>query len=214
MNTPGPNEIDAQTAAELIEQGKAVLVDVREPDEHARERIECAQLLPLSRFDPGAIRRESGQKVILHCRSGKRSLDALRKLREHDDEVEAVSLAGGIIDWKKCGKPVHFSRSAPLPIIRQVQLVAGSLVLIGTILGAFVSPWILLLPAFVGSGLIFAGATGTCGMASLLGVMPWNRLPQTSPTIKSDTTQTATRSPERAEPPMVETVSRGSSARV
>lgn len=101
MSAHNNHEIDAHTAHEQVERGEAVLVDVREHDEHARERIDGAQLNPLSRFDPGAIQRERQQKVILYCRSGKRSLDALRALREHDEQVDAKSLAGGIIDWKK-----------------------------------------------------------------------------------------------------------------
>ena len=55
--------------------------------------------------------------------------------------------------------------------MRQVQIAAGSLVL----LGAIVSPWLYGLSAFVGAGLVFAGVTGTCGLARLLRVMPWNR---------------------------------------
>jgi hypothetical protein len=56
-----------------------------------------------------------------------------------------------------------------------VQITAGSLVLIGVILGFAVSPWFFALSAFVGAGLTFAGISGTCAMASLLTVMPWNR---------------------------------------
>lgn len=59
--------------------------------------------------------------------------------------------------------------------MRQVQLVAGSLVALGIALGVFLNPWFLVLPAFVGCGLMFAGATGWCGMAMLLGAMPWNK---------------------------------------
>lgn len=106
MKSHQSNEIDAHEAFELIERGEAVLVDVREADEHARERIDGAQLVPMSRFDPEAIRCERGQTVILYCRSGRRSLDALRAVRAHDDDLEAVSMAGGIIGWKKCGKGV------------------------------------------------------------------------------------------------------------
>jgi hypothetical protein len=48
-------------------------------------------------------------------------------------------------------------------------------VLTGVVLGLFVSPGFFGLSAFVGAGLTFAGATGWCGMAKLLAVMPWNR---------------------------------------
>jgi len=59
---------------------------------------------------------------------------------------------------------------------RQVRIADGSLVLLGTALGAFVHPAFRTLPAFVGAGLVFAGVTDTCGMAMLLARMPWNRV--------------------------------------
>jgi hypothetical protein len=56
-----------------------------------------------------------------------------------------------------------------------VQIVAGTLVVLGTVLGATVSPWFLLLSGLVGAGLVFAGSTGFCGMAALLLRLPYNR---------------------------------------
>ena len=57
----------------------------------------------------------------------------------------------------------------------QCQIAAGLLVLTGVLLGTFVAaPWYGL-AGFVGAGLTFAGATGFCGMARLLMLMPWNR---------------------------------------
>jgi len=61
-----------------------------------------------------------------------------------------------------------------MPIMRQVQVVVGFMVLLSSALAALVSPWFLLLTGFFGAGLLFAGLTGTCGMAALLGRMPWN----------------------------------------
>ena len=65
--------------------------------------------------------------------------------------------------------------SQPLPLMRQVQIAAGSLALLGVILGYTVSSIFFLLSGFVGAGLILAGVTGFCGMARLLDKMPWNR---------------------------------------
>lgn len=59
--------------------------------------------------------------------------------------------------------------------MRQVQVAAGSLVLLGVFLGAYVSPGFYFLAGFVGAGLVFAGFSGFCGMARLLMRMPWNR---------------------------------------
>jgi len=67
------------------------------------------------------------------------------------------------------------NKNAPISIMRQVQIVAGSLVLIGTLLGVFVSPKFLFLSGFVGAGLLFAGITNTCAMAQLLAKLPYNQ---------------------------------------
>jgi hypothetical protein len=61
------------------------------------------------------------------------------------------------------------------PLTRQVQIAAGSMVVLGVILGVTVSPLFYALSGFVGAGLVFAGVTGTCGLASVLRLMPWNR---------------------------------------
>jgi hypothetical protein len=58
---------------------------------------------------------------------------------------------------------------------RQVQIAAGSLILLGVLLGAGVAPQSYLLSGLVGAGLILAGLSGWCGMARLLEIMPWNR---------------------------------------
>ena len=66
-------------------------------------------------------------------------------------------------------------RKQPIEIMRQVQITAGSLVVIGVVLAFTVAPAFIALSAFVGAGLVFAGVSGWCGMAKLLALMPWNR---------------------------------------
>ena len=88
---------------------------------------------------------------------------------------EAYILEGGIDAWKKAGLPVAVDRGQPIEIMRQVQITAGALVLAGVLLGIWVAPAFLALSGFVGAGLMFAGISGWCGMAKLLGLMPWNR---------------------------------------
>lgn len=63
----------------------------------------------------------------------------------------------------------------PIELMRQVQIAAGSMVVLGVVLGVLVAGPFYILSAFVGAGLVFAGLTGTCGLASLLRRMPWNR---------------------------------------
>ncbi|MCI1294357.1 MAG: DUF2892 domain-containing protein, partial [Acetobacter sp.] len=61
------------------------------------------------------------------------------------------------------------------PLDRQVQLIIGLLVLTGSLLGFFVSPWYFLLTGFFGAGLTVAGLTGFCGLARVVAHAPWNR---------------------------------------
>jgi rhodanese-related sulfurtransferase len=84
-------------------------------------------------------------------------------------------MEGGIEAWRRAGLAVEVDRRQPLDLMRQVQLAAGGLVLLGVALGFLAGPGFFALAAFVGAGLMLAGATGWCGMARLLRHMPWNR---------------------------------------
>lgn len=163
-----------------LRSGEAVLLDVREADEHIREHINGSHLLPITRFDPAqaAALARPGQKIILHCRGGARSTDACRMaVSLAGSGVTIVNMTGGIEAWKAAGLPVQLNASASrISVLRQVQLVIGVCTLIGTALAWFVDLRFVAIPAFFGAGLTFAGATGTCGLASLLSVMPWNRV--------------------------------------
>jgi rhodanese-related sulfurtransferase len=163
--------IDPARAKDLLDKG-AVLVDIRDADEFARERLPGAQNRPLG--DLASFRSNGAPAVIFHCKSGMRTQANAHKLAGAAD-CEAYLLAGGLDAWKKAGLPVVADRSQPLEIMRQVQIVAGSLVLTGIVLGTWVAPAFYGLSAFVGAGLLFAGISGWCGMARLLSVMPWNR---------------------------------------
>ena len=163
--------IDPMEAKRLIDQG-ALLVDIREADEHARERVPGARNKPLSRL--GSLPAGQANAVIFHCRSGARTTANAPRLAAATD-CQAYILEGGIDAWRKAGLPVLADRSQPIEIMRQVQITAGSLVVLGIVLGLWVVPAFLALSAFVGCGLVFAGTTGWCGMAKLLALMPWNR---------------------------------------
>ena len=84
-------------------------------------------------------------------------------------------LEGGLDGWKKAGLPVVRDAKQPLELQRQVQIGAGSRILLGVILGSLVAPGWYALSGFVGAGLIMAGVSGFCGLARVLLVMPWNK---------------------------------------
>jgi len=172
---PRLQEVDPQTLKQWLDQQRVTVVDVREPSEFAEERIPGAVNMPLSSFDPTRVPRSTpDHPVVMQCRTGNRSMQASRRLLDAGWE-EVIHLQGGLERWKQLRFPLTRTANAPISIMRQVQITAGSLVVLGTVLGAFVSPWWLLLSGFVGSGLIFAGVTNTCGMALLLARMPWNQ---------------------------------------
>jgi hypothetical protein len=111
---------------------------------------------------------------MLHCKSGKRSADAASACA--DSGIPVLVMLGGLEAWKAANLPTLINTSVTrINIMRQVQLVVGSLTLVGSALAWFVHPAFIALPAFLGAGLTFAGASGTCALATLLSFLPWNR---------------------------------------
>jgi rhodanese-related sulfurtransferase len=157
-----------------LENGRAVLIDIREADEFARSHVPGARSLPLSGWEGANLPAAAGTEVIFTCRSGMRTAGACDRLAARVPGPAYV-LDGGLDAWGKAGLPLAVDHDAPLEIMRQVQIAAGSLVLAGVLLGWLVAPGFFALAAFVGAGLTFAGATGFCGMARLLMLAPWNR---------------------------------------
>ncbi|HSH44683.1 MAG TPA: YgaP-like transmembrane domain, partial [Longimicrobiales bacterium] len=84
-------------------------------------------------------------------------------------------LDGGMNGWLAAGKPAIHGASR-LSLERQVRIAAGGLAALGAALALLVSPLFALLPLVVGSGLVFAGVTDTCGMAMVLSRLPYNRV--------------------------------------
>ncbi|MEQ1608785.1 MAG: rhodanese family protein [Hyphomonadaceae bacterium] len=166
--------IDAQSLARRLKSRELTLIDIRETDEYAREHIEGAVSLPLSRLEAGHVALRGTTPVAFTCRTGMRTNSSCDRLAAHVDEPAYV-LDGGLDGWKKAGLATYVDRKAPLEIMRQVQITAGSIIVLGAILAATANPAFIWLSAFIGAGLIFAGSTGWCGMAKMLAVMPWNR---------------------------------------
>ena len=161
--------ITADDAARLIKKG-ARLIDIRSPDEHARENIPSASCHPLDSLAPVT----GDEPVIFHCRSGNRtSVNADRLGAACQGDV--YILEGGIEGWKAAGLPVREDRGQPLEIMRQVQIAGGSMILLSVSLALLIAPSWALLAAAVGVGMLHAGLTGSCAMTKLLAPMPWNR---------------------------------------
>lgn len=170
--------IDPGELKRLLSSGKRLdLLDVRTPGEHRTVHVQGVRLCPLDGLEPSKVRTEraadaEGPTYVL-CKTGGRAKKAAQRLAEAG--VEVVVVEGGTDACVAAGLPVNRGK-AVMSLERQVRIVAGSLVLIFTILGVALTPWLLIVPAFIGAGLTFAGVTDTCGMAMVLSRMPWNRV--------------------------------------
>lgn len=166
--------LSPRDVAARLQSGRAVLVDIREPDEFAREHLPGAVSAPLSTFEQAHLGVAPDRDVILMCRTGARTGAHCDRLAARI-EGPAYVLEGGLNGWKAAELPAAVDRKAPLDLMRQVQIAAGGLALFGALLAWLVHPAFIALSGFVGAGLLFAGVSGFCGMARVLGVMPWNR---------------------------------------
>ncbi|GAC1471541.1 MAG: rhodanese-like domain-containing protein [Isosphaeraceae bacterium] len=175
--TPGELE-------ELRRRGSRVdLIDVRTPVEYRELRAEPARLVPLDGLDPKAVMESrngsNDQPLYTICRSGSRGRQAAEKFHAAGF-TNVLNVEGGTLAWEQAGLSVVRGRKM-MSLERQVRIAAGMLVVVGTALGALVHPALLVLPGFVGAGLVFAGVTDTCGMGMMLARMPWNRVEEETP---------------------------------
>ncbi len=149
------------------------LVDVRTAAEFHSERFDVQPLInhPLDKI--GALDLPKDAEIYLTCRTGNRSGKALARLQELG-YTNLVNIEGGFLAWQAAKLPVTKTENV-FPILRQVQIAAGVLVMLGALGSLYITHSLIWLSVFVGAGLAFSGLTGTCGMAICLARMPWNK---------------------------------------
>lgn len=103
---PAVRTLDPDTAKRLLDEGKAYLVDVREANEHAAERIPGAELRPMSSFNPANFPEKAGKHPIFHCAGGGRSARAAEAVAATTG-TPGTHLGGGLAAWKDAGLPVE-----------------------------------------------------------------------------------------------------------
>jgi rhodanese-related sulfurtransferase len=173
MQTISPREL-----ADKASNGKPLdLIDVRTPAEFREIHATCARNIPLDSFEPTAVLKSrlapSDEPLYVICKAGTRTKTACDKLAAAGF-ANAVQVEGGTTAWAASGLPVVRGEKKAMSLERQVRIAAGSIVLVGCILGWYVYPAFFGLSAFVGAGLVFSGVTDTCGMGMVLAKMPWN----------------------------------------
>ncbi|MFF7357238.1 rhodanese-like domain-containing protein [Streptomyces filipinensis] len=172
-----PTILDPHQARSRIHE--LTVVDVRTPGEYAGGHLPGAFNIPLGRLDRALadLRSVAGYgDILVVCASGVRSETACRVLAENG--VTAATLAGGTSAWAAQGYALHRpegTTTATWSMERQVRFTAGSVVVLGLLLGLLVHPAFQLLSAGVAGGLVFSALTDTCGMAAVLARLPHNR---------------------------------------
>jgi rhodanese-related sulfurtransferase len=111
-------KIAPKDAAKLVAEGKAVLVDCREPAEWKDGGVAApAALLPKSDFDGDQkqwkefLAKNQGKQIILYCRGGGRAGAVASALAEKG--VNAAN-AGGLKDWTAAGLPTRAADAPPV----------------------------------------------------------------------------------------------------
>lgn len=90
-----------------FEAGRSILIDIREPDEHATGVAAGAMMLPMSQLGQrlAEIPTDPSRPVLLICRTQNRSGATLRALRQHGyGHVRYVH--GGMSEWARRGWPM------------------------------------------------------------------------------------------------------------
>lgn len=168
--------MNATILQERIRAGTARVLDVRTGAEWRSGHIAGAEHLPLDALQRGEMPTTDigNAELVIVCQSGIRAAKAQLVLQSRG--VEAAGLEGGMNAWSAAGLPQEQEAGGHgISLMRQVQLIVGSMNLLGVGLGLSINPWWLVIPVFTGVGLLVAGATGTCGLALILARMPWNR---------------------------------------
>ena len=99
--------VSLQELKQGLADGSIILVDIREQNEWDAGHITGASLHPLSAFDPAALpKADPGQKVVLHCRSGRRTLAALEAAQAAGRDDIRTHFGGGMLEWQGAGEKV------------------------------------------------------------------------------------------------------------
>jgi rhodanese-related sulfurtransferase len=145
-------------------------LDVRSAAEFATGHVPGAVNIPMEQVESRMEDLPPGPLVLI-CESGKRAEIVAGWL---SGRSEVTLLEGGTRAWRNAGYPLVACAPCRWTLERQVRLIAGLVVLAGTLLSVLINAKWVYLAMLVGAGLTFAGATNICGMASLLAKMPWN----------------------------------------
>lgn len=154
-----------------------LILDVREKEEFEAEHIPGSILCPMSQLDtmaPGLLKNIPSSEILVMCRTGNRAKIAIDEFKKLGALHQFHLFEGGILKWKSEGKEIT-GTGGVFPIMRQVQILASTFILLAFLLAHTVHSNFIYLALFVGFGLAMAGWTGFCPAAKILQLMPWNK---------------------------------------
>jgi rhodanese-related sulfurtransferase len=171
MQPISPKELDV-----LLREGKAIPLDIRSSDEFNERHIPGAVMLPESAIDESLRMTAKGKEAVFYCSSGVRTKMAAPHI-EKTGLRDSKFLEGGLNAWSSEGLQTAGQNkdNSGMSLQRQVQITVGIVLLIFAAASWSGASWSTFAVAAVGLGLTMAGLTGTCAMARVLAVMPWNR---------------------------------------
>ena len=171
MQSISPKELDV-----LLREGRAIPFDIRSSEEFNERHIPGAVMVPVSAIDENLSMTTRGKEAVFYCSSGVRTEMAAPQI-EKTGIQSSKFLEGGLNAWSSEGLKTAGQNqdNSGMSLQRQVQITVGVvLLLLATAAWSGVT-WTPIAVAAVGLGLTVAGLTGTCAMARVLAVMPWNR---------------------------------------
>ena len=167
--------ISPKALDELRASGQEIdLIDVSTPAEFREVHVDVARNVPINSPELQRIvasRKNLNKPLHVMCHAGVRG----RQVCSQFAAANLVNVEGGTRAWVKSGLPVVRSEHG-ISLERQVQIAAGTLICLGSILGLWVHPYFATIPALAGAALVLKGITGTCAMGVALARIPWRRM--------------------------------------
>lgn len=180
--------ISATQFRQLIDSGTRLdVIDVRTPVEFQSVHITVARNSPLDRLDPAAIQAARGDRarepLYVVCRSGARGKQACQRFIAAGYS-NVINVEGGTSACETAGIQVVKGKRS-MPINCQVQVIVGTLIVVGSALSYLNPAWVWL-AAVMGAGLLFSGLTDSCVMGMFLSRMPWNQVSSSCPAVQNE----------------------------
>ncbi len=97
-------DISPDQVNDLLGEGEAVVVDVREVYEHEAGHIEGTRHIEFSGLQALADEVGADRDVVFYCRTGARSAAATQAFRASG--LRAFNMAGGLVAWDAKGLPL------------------------------------------------------------------------------------------------------------